>query len=102
MSRTLIIDKYGSSTIIPALFPKSLSDVTIKAAAFDFSIAFLYFGMKANEIDSLEAKTISSTEDMGIDSSPINIPSILSATSLRVITKRYLNYSGVCSVFLSS
>jgi hypothetical protein len=85
MSRTLIMDKYGLSTIIPALLPKSTSDVTIKAEAFDSAIAFLYFGRKANEIDSLDANTISSTEDIGIDLSPINLPSILSATSLRVI-----------------
>jgi hypothetical protein len=57
----------------------------MKAEALDSLIAFLYFGRKAKAMDSLEAEAISSTDNMGIDSSPINIPSILSATSLRVI-----------------
>jgi hypothetical protein len=45
----------------------------------------LYFGRKAKEIDSFEAENMSSTDDIIIDLSPINLPLIFLATSLRVI-----------------
>ena len=84
-SRILIIAKYGFSTTIPWLLPRSFAEVTTNAAALDEEISFLYLGKNANVIDSFDAEWISSTVEIMIVPSPIKWPFTLLANSLREI-----------------
>ena len=85
-SNTCIMDMYGLSTTIPDSSFRSSFDNTMKAEAFEELIYFLYLGKKSKAIDSFDDNFISSTDEILIDSSPINSPPIFLANSLRVIT----------------